>query len=133
MGSELLLRVIVMFLGVTIILIALLGLTDTNPFVAIVALIIGAMLAVLGLFFPRVKSLGGSGSTPTTTTKDKRQPNPTQDVAAQVINDPRFLRLVVRQLQVRNTDIMQAVADQSSEVKAQIFDALNEERRKSSR
>ncbi|CAN5178538.1 hypothetical protein BH20ACT22_BH20ACT22_24500 [soil metagenome] len=131
MGSELLLRVIVMFLGVTIILIALLGLTDTNPFVAIVALIIGAMLAVLGLFFPRVKSLGGSGSTPTT--KDKRQPNPTQDVAAQVINDPRFLRLVVRQLQVRNTDIMQAVADQSSEVKAQIFDALNEERRKSSR
>jgi len=132
MGSELLLRVIVMFLGVTIILIALLGLTDTNPFVAIVALIIGAMLAVLGLFFPRVKSLGGSGSTPTTT-KDKRQPNPTQDVAAQVINDPRFLRLVVRQLQVRNTDIMQAVADQSPEVKAQIFDALNEERRKSSR
>ncbi len=132
MGSELLLRVMVMFLGVTIILIALLGLTDTNPFVAIVALIIGAMLAVLGLFFPRVKSLGGSGSTPTTT-KDKRQPNPTQDVATQVINDPRFLRLVVRQLQVRNTDILQAVAEQSSEVKAQIFDALNEERRKSSR
>ncbi len=53
-------------------------------------------------------------------------------MAAQVINDPRFLRLVVRQLQVRNTDIMQAVADQSPEVKAQIFDALNEERRKSS-
>ncbi len=62
MGTEFLLRVVVMCVGVVIILIALLRLTETNPFVAIVALIIGAMLAVLGLLDPRVKSLGGSGS-----------------------------------------------------------------------
>ncbi len=127
LSPDLILRITVICLGVVIVLIALLGLTSTNPFVAIVALIIGATLAVLGLFYARVTNLGGSSAP-----RAKRS-NPKEELARQVINDPKFLRLVVRQLHLSYTDVMKAVAEQPSEVKTQILDMLNEERRKNER
>lgn len=120
-----LLRVVVIALGVVIVLIALLRLTRTNPFVAIFALFIGAMLAVLGLFYARVTNLGGSHA------PRARKPPPSsvtaQDVAGRVVESPKFLRMVVTQLLLTHTAIKQIVMDQPPEVKAQIYEALKEE------
>lgn len=123
-GPDLVLRVTVISLGVVIVLIALLRLTRTNPFVAIFALFIGAMLAVLGLFYARVTNLGGSHA------PRARKPPPSvtaQDVAGRVVESPKFLRMVVTQLLLTHTAIKQIVMDQPPEVKAQIYEALKEE------
>lgn len=124
-SPDLILRITVICLGVVIVLIALLRLTRTNPFVAIFALFIGAMLAVLGLFYARVTNLGGSH------TPRVRRPPPSsvtaQDVAGRVVESPKFLRMVVTQLLLTHTAIKQIVMDQPPEVKAQIYEALKEE------
>jgi hypothetical protein len=123
--SDPILRGVVILLGIVIVFIALMRLTETNSIVAIFALFIGAMLAVLGLFYARVTNLGGSQA------PRVRKPSPSsvtaQDVAGRVVESPKFLRMVVTQLLLTHTAIKQIVMDQPPEVKAQIYEALKEE------
>lgn len=121
-NADLLLRYGVAGLGAGVVLYALVVLTRTNSFVAIFALFIGALLALLGLFFARVKSFGGSSA------PRARRPRAGSaiDVASRVAENPKFLRLVVTQLLLTHSDIRRIVMDQPPEVQVQIFEALKE-------
>ena len=119
---DLILRYGVVGLGAGVVVYALLFLSRTNSFVAIFAMMIGALLALLGLFFARVKTLGGSSA------PRSRRPRPGSavDVASRVAENPKFLRLVVTQLLLTHSDIRRIVMDQPPEVQVQIFEALKE-------